>query len=102
MIKTGLRQRGPDTDGLPGDIVQELGTGDFWESRPRLQRRCRPIHGGTFSDRVERFPRDAVLGTERRHCTPQQSWDATPNDGKTGTRIDRFNAAHPSNIDQEL
>lgn len=42
-----------------------------------------------------------MLGTERAHRTTR-SIGRPLDDGKTDTGIDRFNSAHPSNIDGEL
>jgi hypothetical protein len=42
-----------------------------------------------------------VLDAKRRHRTPRRIGRPL-NDGKTDTGIDRFNAAHPSNIEAEV
>ncbi len=101
MVQPRLLQRRPHPDSLPGDLFRQLRRARFRAPGARLQRRCRPIHCSPFSDRIERLPGDPVLSTERRHRSPR-GIRRPLNDGETDTRINRFNTAHPSNIEAEV
>ena len=101
VIEPGPLQCGAHRDGLRGDLAGEFARAAFRASRPRLQRRRRPLQRGTSSDRVERLSGDPMLQAERRDRSPR-SIGGPLRDRETDAGINGLNTTHPPHIEGEV
>ncbi len=101
MVQTRLLQRGANSNRLSLHVVSDAVRTQRRATAARLQRCSLPFQQRAFSDPIKRLARQTMLETEGRH-RPARRIIRPLGDRETNTRINRFNSAHPSNIEGEV